>query len=72
LILEKKLAKKNSNADDDPYEALVLAHNKEMDQLVDTNTISSKVEEEDFDTCLDSKMTKKKAWCQRRHAQKMS
>ncbi len=32
-----------------------------MDQLVETNTISSEVEEEAFETCLDGEMMKKKA-----------
>jgi hypothetical protein len=39
---------------------------------METNTISSEVEEEDFETCLDGKMMKKKTQCQRHHAQKMS
>jgi hypothetical protein len=46
IILEKKWPKDNSNVKDDPYEAPIFAY-KEMDQLMEANIISSKVEEED-------------------------
>jgi hypothetical protein len=58
LILEKKWLRNDSNVKDDPYEATIFAYNKEMNHLVEANTISSKVKEEDFTTCLDGKMTK--------------
>jgi hypothetical protein len=45
------------NAKDDPYEALIFGYNKEMDQLVEANIISSEVEEEDFVACPDGGMT---------------
>jgi hypothetical protein len=57
-ILEKKWPRSNSNVKDDPYEALVLAYSREMDQLVEANTISNEVEEEDFVVCPNGEMTK--------------
>ncbi len=53
--MEKKWPKDESNAKDDPYEALVLAYNMEMDQLVEVNKITSEVEEDDFATCMDER-----------------
>jgi hypothetical protein len=57
LVQKKKWSRKYLNAKDDPYEALIFAYNKEMDQLVEANMISSEVEEEDFIACLDDGMT---------------
>jgi len=51
------LAKKQLNANDDLYEALILVY-KEMDLLMEVNKISSEVEEEHFETCLDGGMSK--------------
>jgi hypothetical protein len=56
-IFKKKWPKNESNAEDDPYEILAFAYNKEMYQLVEANTITSKVEEEDPATCIDAEMT---------------
>ncbi len=39
------------NVEDDPYETPIFVYNKEMDQLVEANTINNKVEEEDSTTC---------------------
>jgi hypothetical protein len=47
----KKLPRNDWNAKDDPYETLKLACNREMDQLVETNTSSNDMEEEDFVAC---------------------
>jgi hypothetical protein len=44
------------NAKDDPYEAPILAYNREIDQLMEANTISSEVDEEDFATCPNGEM----------------
>ncbi len=55
-IFKKKWPKNESNIEDYPYETLAFAYNKEMDQLVEANTIASKVEEEDSTTCVDAKM----------------
>jgi len=57
-ILKKKWPRNDSNVKDDPYEAILFAYNKKMDQLHEANTISNKVKEEDSKTCLDGKMTK--------------
>jgi len=57
-ILEKKWRRNESNAKDDPYETLAFAYIKEMDQLVEANTITNKVEEEDSIICVDAKMMK--------------
>jgi hypothetical protein len=46
-ILEKKWPRNDSNVKDAPYEATIFVYNKEMDHLVEANTISSKVKEED-------------------------
>jgi len=51
IILEKKWPKDNSNVKDDPYEAPIFAYKKEMDQLMEANIISNKVEEGDSTTC---------------------
>jgi hypothetical protein len=71
-IFKKKWPKNESNAKDDPYETLAFAYNKEMDQLVEANTITSKVEEEDSTTCIDAKMTeldhKEKTQCHKHKA----
>jgi hypothetical protein len=53
-ILEKKRLRNDSNVKDDQYEATIFAYNKEMNHLVEANTISSNVKEEDFTTCLDA------------------
>jgi hypothetical protein len=55
-IFKKKWPRNESNAKDDPYETLAFAYNKEMDQLVETNTTTSKVEDEDSSTCIDVEM----------------
>lgn len=52
-----KWTRNEKDEEDDPYEAPILTHNKEMDQLVEANTISSKVEEE-FASCTNGGMTK--------------
>jgi hypothetical protein len=57
-ILKKNWPKNDANAKDDPHEALVVAYNREMDQLMEANTISSEVEEEDCETCPNGGMTK--------------
>jgi hypothetical protein len=50
-ILEKKWPINDLDVENDPYEALVLACSTEMDQLVEANTISNKVEEEASVVC---------------------
>jgi hypothetical protein len=58
--LKKNWPRNDGDAKDDPYEALVLAYNREMDQLVEAITISNKVEEENmmFETpCLEDVVT---------------
>ncbi len=45
------------NVEDDPYEAPIFAYNKEMDQLVKANIISSGVEEEDSIPCPNGGLT---------------
>jgi len=55
IILEKKWPKDNSNVKDDPCESPIFAYKKEMDQLMEANIISSKVEEEDSTTCPNGK-----------------
>ncbi len=57
-ILEKKQPRNESNEKDDPYETPTLAYNMEMDQLVEANTNTSQVEEEDSTTCTNVKLTK--------------
>jgi hypothetical protein len=57
-VKKKNWPRKYSNANDDPYETLILAYNKHTYQPVETNTISSEVEEGDFETCLDGEMMK--------------
>jgi len=57
-LLEKNWPRNNVNANNDPYEAPVLPYIKEMDQLVEANTINSKVKEEDYETSPNGKMTK--------------
>jgi hypothetical protein len=42
-ILEKKWPRNDSNAKDDPYEATILTYNREMNQLVEANTINNQV-----------------------------
>lgn len=54
----KKWSRNNSNAKDDPYETQVLAYSKELNQLVEANTIISEVEEDDFVVCVDERRTK--------------
>jgi len=75
LFLENKWLKDNSNVKDDPYETPIFAYNKEMDQLMEANIISSNVEEEDSTTCPNGKTMElndqEKTQCQRQHAQKM-
>ncbi len=58
LILEKNWPRNDLYANDDLYEALILVYNKEMDLLMEVNKISSEVEEEHFETCLDGGMSK--------------
>jgi hypothetical protein len=57
LILKNNWPRNDVDTKDDPHEALILVYNREMDQLVEANTISSKVKEEDCETCLDGGMT---------------
>jgi hypothetical protein len=57
-ILKNNWPKNSVDAEDDPHEAPVVAYNKEMDQLVEANTINSEVEEEDCETCPNGGMTK--------------
>ncbi len=54
--LKKNWPRNDGDVKDDPYEALVLAYNREMDQLVEAITISNKVEEEDYETCPNGRM----------------
>ncbi len=49
-ILEKNWSKNDVDVKDDPYKALVLTYSREMDQLVEANIISSKMEEENYET----------------------
>lgn len=49
--IKKKWPKNNSNIEEYPYEATVLAYNREMDQPVEINTITCEVEEDDFGAC---------------------
>jgi hypothetical protein len=44
------------NAKDDPYEAPILDYNREIDQLMEANTINSEVDEEDPTTCPNGEM----------------
>jgi hypothetical protein len=48
-ILEKNWPKNDSNVKDDPYESPIFTYNKEMDQLMEVNIISNKVEEENYE-----------------------
>ncbi len=70
-IEKKNWPRNNADAKDDPYETLILAYSKEMDQLVEVNIIRNEVDENDYDTCPNGRMTKKKTWCPRHHAQVM-
>ncbi len=56
-ILENKWPRNDSNVKDDPYKALVFTYSRELDQLVEANTISNEVEEEDFVVCPNGEMT---------------
>jgi hypothetical protein len=52
FILQQKWPKINTCIEDDPYEMLVLAYNKEMDQLMPTNNFTtSEGEEFNSPTC---------------------
>jgi hypothetical protein len=51
-ILEKIWPKNDTNVKDEPYEAPIFAYSREMDQLMEANTISNKVEEEDCETYM--------------------
>ncbi len=44
------------NAKVDPYESPILAYNREIDPLMEVNTIGSEVDEEDSATCPNGKM----------------
>jgi hypothetical protein len=55
-ILEKNWPRNDACGEDNPYEALVLGYNREMDQPVEANTINNEMEEEDFETCPYGKM----------------
>jgi hypothetical protein len=44
------------NVKDDPYEAPIFAYNREIDQLMEANTISNEVDEEDSTTCPNDEM----------------
>ncbi len=57
-ILEKKWPRNESYVEDNPYEAPTFTYNNEMDQLVETNTITNEVEDEDSIACADARMTK--------------
>ncbi len=57
-ILEKKWPRNESNVEDNPYEAPTLTYNKEMDKLVEANTITNDMEEEVSIACADAGMTK--------------
>jgi hypothetical protein len=48
LVLEKRWPRNNTDVEDDPYETPTFAYNKEMDQLVVTNTFNRKVEKENI------------------------
>jgi len=48
LVLEKRWLRNNTDVEDDPYETPTLAYNREMDQLVVTNTFNNEVEEENI------------------------
>jgi hypothetical protein len=56
-ILEKNWPRNDTNIKDDPYEAPIFAYSREMDQLMEASTISSKVEEEDYETYPYGRMT---------------
>jgi hypothetical protein len=75
-ILKNNWPRNDVDVRDDPYEALILAYGREMDQLVEANTISSEEKEEDCETHLDDEMTKsndeKERMVPRHHAQKLS
>ncbi len=51
-----KWPRNESNAKDDLYETSTFAYNREMDQLVEANTIINEVEEEDSIECVNVKM----------------
>jgi hypothetical protein len=55
--LREKLAKKDTNVKDDPYETPIFTYNKEMDQLMEVNIISSKVEEDNYEIYPYGRMT---------------
>jgi hypothetical protein len=48
---KKKMAKNNSDVEEYPYGASILAYNREMDQLVEIDTITCEVEEDDSKAC---------------------
>jgi hypothetical protein len=45
-ILQQKWPRINTYIKDDPYEMFILAYNKEMDQLMPTNSFTTSEEEE--------------------------
>ncbi len=75
-ILEENCPKNDANAKDDPYEAPKLTYNIKMVQLMEANTISNEVEEENCETCWDGGMMElddeEKMQCPRQNAQKVS
>ncbi len=54
---KKKQPKHNLDVKEYPYEAPVLVYNREMDQLVEINTITREVKEDDFGACADEGKT---------------
>jgi len=67
LVLEKRWPRNNTDVKDDPYETHTLAYNREMDQLVVTNTFNKKVEEENITGPNDEE----KSRGQRQHTQEI-
>jgi len=48
LVLKKRWPRNNTDAEDDPYETPTFAYDREMDQLMVTNTFNRKVEKDNI------------------------
>jgi hypothetical protein len=68
----KKNGQKKLDVQEYPYEAPLLVYNREMDQLVEINTITRAVKEDDFGACADEGKMKSndesKALCHKHQA----
>jgi hypothetical protein len=59
-ILEKGWPRNDTNVEDDPYETLAFAYNREMDQLVVANTIENEMEKKNIPRLDDEKKQRAK------------